>query len=322
MADIVWVTLLGQIVLPIGIIAWIGVGRAQGALALGLKLVAAAAYGGLLLVAGVWLLIPESVLWGYAGTAGIAAWCARRRLRRGPARGPTGAGTRWRPVSHAAVSAICLAAAAVALVGYAPPPGLETVRLASPFRGGSFYVVNGGYSILINPHMKTLNRPELADYRGQSYAVDFVKVDGWGRRASGILPDALEDYFIYGEPLYAPCSGVVARVENSLPDHGPDHAPPAGNFVLLECGGAQVLLAHLMLGSVAVGAGETVLEGQPIGRVGSSGRSTEPHLHLHAQTPSPDGTLSSDPLPVSVDGELLVRGSRLKPPGPGASSPP
>jgi hypothetical protein len=323
-ADIVWVTLIGQIALPIGIIAWIGAGRARTALELGLKLLAAAACGGLLLVAGVWLLIPQTVLWGYAAAAGTAVWVAWRRLRHGPPRRPAGAAARWwRLGSHAAVGAACLAATAVSLAGYAPPSGLEVVGLSSPFRGGAFYAVNGGYSILINPHMKALGRPGLADYRGQSYAVDWVKVDGWGRRASGVFPDALEDYFIFGEPVYAPCSGPVKRIETALPDHrpgGPDDEPPAGNFVLLECGGAQVLLAHLMAGSVAVDPGETVQAGQPLGRVGNSGRSIEPHLHVHAQAPSAAGSFDTEPLPVSVDGRVPVRGSRLQPPG-GESTP-
>jgi hypothetical protein len=184
--------------------------------------------------------------------------------------------------------------------------------------------MNGGYSILINPHMKTLGRTDLVEYRGQSYAVDLVKVDGWGRRASGILPEALEGYFIFGEPVHAPCSGNVRKVENAHPDHRPgrsEYLPPAGNFVLLECGRAQVLLAHLMTGSVAVGPGDAVQAGQLIGRVGNSGRSTEPHLHLHAQTPSADGSLNADPLPFSVDGLVPVRGSLLRPPPAGGIGP-
>ncbi len=324
MADIVWLTILGQIALPIGIIAGIGFGRTDGALELGLKLFAAAACGGLLLVVGAWLLIPQSVLWGYAAAAGTAAVFAWWRMRHGPPRRPAGAAARWRLGSHAAVGTVCLAATAVSLAGYAPPPGLEVVGLSSPFRGGVFYAMNGGYSILINPHMKTLGRADLAEYRGQSYAVDWVKVDGWGRRSSGILPDDLEDYFIFGEPVFAPCSGAVRKVENALPDRRPgrsEHLPPAGNFVLLECGGAQVLLAHLMTGSVAVGPGDVVQAGQLIGRVGNSGRSTEPHLHLHAQTPSADGSLYADPLPVSVDGRIPVRGSRLRPPPAGGHGP-
>jgi hypothetical protein len=324
MADIVWVTLLGQVVLPIGIIAWIAVGRATGALELWLKLLAAAAYGGLLAVVGVWLLIPWGALWGYAAAAGLAAWAAWRRLRREPLHGPITARTRWRLGSYAAVSALCLAATATALIGY-DPPGPAVVRLSSPLNNGIFYTVNGGYSILINPHMKTLRRSELAGYRGQSYAVDIVKVDRWGRRAAGILPEALEDYFIYGEPVYAPCTGVVARTENAQPDRNPvdpEYGPPAGNFVLLECDEGQVLLAHLMEGSVGVESGKRVREGQPVGRVGNSGRSTEPHLHLHAQARSADASLSSAPLPIRVNGQILVRSSRMRLADPAGGSAP
>jgi murein DD-endopeptidase MepM/ murein hydrolase activator NlpD len=86
--------------------------------------------------------------------------------------------------------------------------------------------------------------------------------------------------------------------------------------VLLDCDGGQVLLAHLMEGSVRVAAGEALRTGQPIARVGNSGRSTEPHLHLHAQARSAGASFGSDPLPIRVNGQVLVRGSRMRPPGP------
>jgi hypothetical protein len=323
MADIVWVTLLGHLILPIGIIAWIAAGRCTSSLELGLKVLAAATYGCLLAVAGVWLLLPRSLLWGYAVAAGIATWHARRCLRTKPDLGDTSA-RRWRLASQATVSAVCLAVTATALRGYAPPaPPAEPVRLSSPLAKGLYSTWNGGYSILINPHMKALHRPELSNFRGQSYAVDLVKVDEWGRRAVGIMPETLEDYFIFGQPVYAPCSGEVARTENALPDRKPVESgqrTPAGNFVLLECGGRQVLLAHLMEGSVGVEAGETVHTGQPLGRVGNSGYSTEPHLHLHAQAPSAAADVDADPLPLQVNGQTLVRGSRLDSPGPASEA--
>jgi murein DD-endopeptidase MepM/ murein hydrolase activator NlpD len=67
---------------------------------------------------------------------------------------------------------------------------------------------------------------------------------------------------------------------------------------------------------VRVGTGETLQAGQPIARVGNSGRSTEPHLHLHAQARSADLSFGSEPLPIRVNGQVLVRGSRMRPPGP------
>ncbi len=47
-----------------------------------------------------------------------------------------------------------------------------------------------------------------------------------------------------------------------------------------------MLLAHLAAGSVAVEEGEYVTSGAFIGRVGNSGNSEAPHLHLHVQSAS------------------------------------
>ena len=57
---------------------------------------------------------------------------------------------------------------------------------------------------------------------------------------------------------------------------------PAGNLVVVETGGVQVFLAHLEPGSIVVRRGDPVQAGDPVGRVGCTGNSTEPHLHVHA----------------------------------------
>ena len=44
-----------------------------------------------------------------------------------------------------------------------------------------------------------------------------------------------------------------------------------------------LFIGHLRPGSVAVRQGERVEAGQWIGRVGNSGNSSEPHVHLHLQ---------------------------------------
>jgi hypothetical protein len=216
--------------------------------------------------------------------------------------------------SWAAAAVFCFVALVWALSGYLPPGG-PAVHLASPLKNGEFYVVNGGYSILINPHMKTLESEELRAYRGQSYALDIVKLNRYGFRAQGAWPRDLAGYEIFGEPLYAPCDGEVLFTENRLPDRIPpehDRNNPAGNFVYLECGASGVLLAHLMQSSVAVAPGDRVREGQQIGRVGNSGYSTEPHLHIHAQRGGGGaGFLAADPLPLQVGGRTLVRNSRI-----------
>jgi murein DD-endopeptidase MepM/ murein hydrolase activator NlpD len=107
----------------------------------------------------------------------------------------------------------------------------------------------------------------------------------------------------------------VLFTENRLPDRVPpehDRDNPAGNFVYLKCGASGVLLAHLMQSSVAVTPGDRVREGQQIGRVGNSGYSTEPHLHIHAQRGGGGADfLAADPLPLQVAGRTLVRNSRI-----------
>ena len=58
----------------------------------------------------------------------------------------------------------------------------------------------------------------------------------------------------------------------------------AGNYVVVEVAPREFLfIAHLQAGSVAVAPGDRVAAGQVIGRVGNSGNSSEPHVHLHLQ---------------------------------------
>lgn len=54
-----------------------------------------------------------------------------------------------------------------------------------------------------------------------------------------------------------------------------------GNFVIIDHGkGVSSCYAHMQDGSLKVKVGDKVLQGQPIGKVGSTGYSTGPHLHF------------------------------------------
>lgn len=150
--------------------------------------------------------------------------------------------------------------------------------LAMPF-GSDIAVLQGGMSIDTNYH---------AGSPSQRFAYDLAVYDlGSTHIGEGSV---VWDYFTYGQPVLAPMSGVVVAAVDGNPDQSPSTVEwqpwrsAAGNNVTIEIGPDQYLfLNHLQSGSISVKTGDTVAVGVPIGRVGNSGRSGAPHLHLHVQ---------------------------------------
>jgi hypothetical protein len=121
---------------------------------------------------------------------------------------------------------------------------------------------------------------------GETFAVDWAKVkndrlfDGDGKR--------VEQYYGFGEDVLAVADGTVVSIHDGLPDQTP--------FVLMvpksktDYGGNNVMLqiapnvfawyAHLRQGSLGVKVGDTVKAGAPIAKLGNTGPSEGPHLHL------------------------------------------
>ena len=76
-----------------------------------------------------------------------------------------------------------------------------------------------------------------------------------------------------GTPVYATADGMVGKAK---------YFGSYGNYVQIEHGGAlQTRYAHLS--SYTVRNGDTVRKGDLIGYVGSTGRSTGPHLHYEVR---------------------------------------
>jgi len=188
------------------------------------------------------------------------------------------------------------------LRGYLSPG--QALDLRSPLKG-SFIVLNGGNSPFTNAHFRV---------RPQDFALDIVGINAIGNRAAlfGSSRD-LQSYVIYGSPIISPCDGRISVVVNDLPDLIPptrDTEYPAGNHVLIECEGVEILLAHMQQGSAVVTVNDTVITGDLLGKVGNSGNTTEPHLHIHAeQLGEPGVILDGRAVPITIGGRFLVRNS-------------
>jgi murein DD-endopeptidase MepM/ murein hydrolase activator NlpD len=74
-----------------------------------------------------------------------------------------------------------------------------------------------------------------------------------------------------GDPVFAAMGGTVLHV---------DHNSNLGNFIILKHGEYQTLYAHLSAFSVR--RGDTIRQGQIIGKIGNTGYTTGPHLHFAA----------------------------------------
>jgi murein DD-endopeptidase MepM/ murein hydrolase activator NlpD len=141
----------------------------------------------------------------------------------------------------------------------------------------------------------------------EEFALDIAQIgeSGLSHKGDGARFD---DYYAYGADVLAAGDGDVISAENDQPEdpsamQRPDETQEAyfarlqkeqgerlakgltavtGNYVMIDHGKNEYsLYAHLQPGSVRVHAGAQVKAGDVIGKLGSSGNSTEPHLHFH-----------------------------------------
>jgi hypothetical protein len=186
----------------------------------------------------------------------------------------------------------------------------DVLDVGFPLKNGVFYVCHGGGSWLLNYHGIFA--------KSQRYALDTVELNGAGTRAKGLCPRSLNSYRVYGETVYSPCAGLVSAAKDGIPDQTPgafDKQSPAGNHIWIRVEGSEVyiLLAHLQPCSLSVKTGDQVKIGQPIARVGNSGYTSEPHLHIHAQLLGPGRVApGGKPFQLTFDGKWLVRNSRFR----------
>ena len=254
-----------------------------------------------------WRTLPLAV------AAAAVLWSARRLRTR-----PILPLATLRPLTDTALRCAMVALVAGMLVNLhmATIAPTDSVHLSFPLAGGRFAVLHGGGARALNYHHAV---------PAQAYATDIVALNDQGRRAHGVRPEALDAYEIFDRAVIAPCDGIVSGMSDGAPDAPigrTDRLRPAGNHVLLSCvvdGSAiTVLLAHFRSGSVAVAHGDRVRRGTLLGRVGNSGNSTEPHLHVHAvrggEADLRAVLTTSEAVPLVFNGRFLTRNAVIDTP--------
>jgi murein DD-endopeptidase MepM/ murein hydrolase activator NlpD len=140
----------------------------------------------------------------------------------------------------------------------------------------------------------------------EEFALDIIRIDadGLSHRGDG---GKHTDFYAYNAEVVAAADGVVASLVTGAKEAPPmlpkpgealgayygrlgaqqavnlAAGPPGviGEAVILDHGGGEYsVYAHLQPGSVTARQGQAVKAGQLIARLGSSGNSTEPHLHF------------------------------------------
>ncbi len=187
--------------------------------------------------------------------------------------GAGGVGVRLGPFSAFGM-AYLVAALGLAVATRRSGERVEPLFAASPIGGAPVMVVQGGPRV-VNHHRAVV---------AQRHALDLVSVRWAGLRTTRLSPRSLEDFRSYGLAVLRPVAGAVVQVEDGHDDGG-SSTPAMGNSVVIATDGERTLLVtlcHLRSGSVTARKGDHVEPGDRLGAVGSSGLSTEPHLHIHA----------------------------------------
>jgi hypothetical protein len=164
-------------------------------------------------------------------------------------------------------------------------PGTELV-LDPPLRGRRFVAGDGCCDAV--RHIRATLPINGGLHTAQRFAIDWEQLDEENRIFVGDRASPAS-YVIYGAPAYAVANARVVEAVDGLPDSPVGALPPSatidtadGNHVILDLGdGRFALYAHFKPGSVRVKRGQRVRRGDVLGLVGTSGNSSEPHLHFH-----------------------------------------
>lgn len=238
---------------------------------------------------------------------------------------PAGVGVVWLDVPLANAEDIPTAVAH--RLAIAPPPDVPVPDALLAFTGDAVPVdrrppvvlgpplTGAGWAALGSccdgPHRRALQPINGQWFLAQRFAIDFNQFDAENRPGVGD-PTLPTSFPTFGQPVLAVANATVVEAVDRYPDLlvgesrealNPDSA--GGNRVVLDLGdGRFAIYAHLQAGSVTVGAGDRVVQGQVIAAVGSSGTTGGPHLHF--QVTDRPSVLFGSGLPYVFDAFVLV----------------
>tara|TARA_R110002033_G_scaffold77030_1_gene128727 strand:- start:39551 stop:41761 length:2211 start_codon:yes stop_codon:yes gene_type:complete len=142
----------------------------------------------------------------------------------------------------------------------------------------------------------TVNQAHNGKYTHKDFfrfAWDFIIKDASSNKEFSGDGFIVSDYYCFDKPVIAPALGTIVAVVNTVEDNeigATNTLQNWGNTVVIQHENYLFSkLSHLKKGSVEVNIGDVVIEGQPIGRCGNSGRSPYPHLHFQLQSTSKIG---------------------------------
>lgn len=128
----------------------------------------------------------------------------------------------------------------------------------------------------------------------------------------------LKRYGIYDAEVICPANGYVVGAydcEDDIMPGSEDSNSMTGNYIYLklEETGTYLVFAHLKKNSITVKEGQYIEEGVTMAKVGNSGSTSEPHLHIHHQRENPKTTsiFLTEGLPLyftDIDGPSMPSG--------------
>jgi murein DD-endopeptidase len=205
------------------------------------------------------------------------------------------------------------------------------VMLGPPLRGGLWLASHGLSNA--SSHRRTLITLNGKMRISQRFAIDWTRIGTDGQVFRGD-PAKNGNWTPYGAEVLAVADGRVLDLQDGLAQNDPTADTKAipitfetagGNYLILDIGsGRFVFYAHLQPGSFRARLGDPVKQGQVLARLGNSGKSDAPHLHL--QVMDANSPLAAEGLPFVFDSfelqghvpslKVLVDGTGWRPSGP------